>query len=144
MYKIYVRPHLEYCVQAWNPVYSGDIKLMEKVQDRFTKMLRHGPVLSPRERNEILNITDHRTRRLRGDLIHIYKLLSYESLFTPVRDPRTRGHDKKLEVPQARNNIRGHSFAARNIAAWNRLPNNVVNSRNLDVFKANIDEFLQI
>ena len=29
MYKMHVRPHLEYCVQVWNPVYSGDGNLME-------------------------------------------------------------------------------------------------------------------
>ena len=39
LYKSYVRPHLEYCVQLWNPVYTEDIHRMEKVQNRFTRLL---------------------------------------------------------------------------------------------------------
>jgi len=38
LYKTMVRPHVEYCVSAWNPHYINDKKLIEKVQRRFTKM----------------------------------------------------------------------------------------------------------
>ena len=74
MFTMYVRPHLEYCVQVWNPEYIGDKLRMEKVQNRFTRLLRQGRVMSPRERNEVLGITSHEVRRLRGDLIYIYKM----------------------------------------------------------------------
>jgi len=39
LYKAIVRPHLEYCVSAWNPHYSKNKELMERVQRRFTKMV---------------------------------------------------------------------------------------------------------
>ena len=110
MYKMFVRPHLEYCVQVWNPVYSGDIEAMEKTQNRFTRLLRHGNIMAPEERNQVLNIQDHRTRRLRGDLIYIYKMFD-SGLFLPAIDTRTRGHSKKLQMQQYRNNIRKHTFA---------------------------------
>jgi len=38
LYKTLVRPHVEYCVSAWNPHYIKDKKLIKKVQRRFTKM----------------------------------------------------------------------------------------------------------
>ena len=143
MYKMYVRPKLEYCGQAWNPVYAGDIDMMEKVQNRFTRLLRHGPVMSPHERNMQLNITDHRTRRLRGDLIYYYKMIQNDDMFQLSDDARTRGNRRKLRIPLASNNIRKHSFGARHISIWNSLPENIVTANSLNVFKSRLDLYLQ-
>ena len=41
LYKALVRSHVEYCVSAWNPHYTKDKKLIEKVQRRFTKMINN-------------------------------------------------------------------------------------------------------
>ena len=41
LYKSLVRPHVEYCISAWNPHYKKDKELIEKVQRRFTKMINN-------------------------------------------------------------------------------------------------------
>jgi len=39
-YKSLVRPHVEYCISAWSPYYKKDKILIEKIQRRFTRMIR--------------------------------------------------------------------------------------------------------
>src|SRR5664279_504397 len=39
LYKLLVRPLLEYCTQAWSPYYCKDKLLLERVQHRFTRMI---------------------------------------------------------------------------------------------------------
>ena len=141
MYKTFIRPHLEYCVQVWSPVYAGDTTAIEKVQNRFTRLLPQSSAMAHDERNKLLNITSHEVRRLRGDLIYTYKM--YESgLFEPSTETRTRGNSRKLKKEHCRNNLRQHSFAARSVDAWNHLPDCIVTADTLDTFKARLDLYL--
>jgi len=39
LYKTYIQPHIEYCVQAWNPYYAKVIDMSEMIQHCATKLI---------------------------------------------------------------------------------------------------------
>ena len=117
LYKAIVRPHLEYCIQAWRPYRKKDIDTLERIQRRATKMIPELRDLSYEERLKECGLTTLETRRLRGDQIEVFKILNgYENIdrnmfFSLKKDSRTRGHEVKLVKDQCRLDIRKHSFS---------------------------------
>ena len=62
-------------MQAWNPHLQGDIERIEKVQRRATRIPFRFDKLEYEERLKILRLTTLKDRRLRGDLIEMYKVM---------------------------------------------------------------------
>jgi len=143
LYNTYVRPHLEYCVQVWNPYLKKDIVCLEKIQRRATKLV-HGLNKMPYEqRLEALGLYTLQRRRLRGDLIETYKILTgkektnSEQLFQKATTIDLRGHSLKLYKKSSRLDIRKYFFSQRIVDYWNKLPDDV--AATISSFKTKLD-----
>jgi hypothetical protein len=145
LYNSYVRPHLEFCVQSWCPYYKKDIKELEKVQRRATKLIPSIKQMSYEDRLRSLNMYSLYCRRQRGDLIEAYKLLTgkervdEDKFFTPATLSSTRGHSHKLYRHQSKLLVRSNFFSQRVVSHWNDLPSNVVGAKSVTEFKEKLD-----
>ena len=70
-----VRPHLDYCIQAWHPHLQKDIDVLEKVQRRATKLINECKGLEYEQRLKVTKLTTLETRRIRADLIEVFKII---------------------------------------------------------------------
>ena len=155
LYKAMVRPHLEYANMVWSPQTKKYIELIENVQRRATKMIPGFSDLSYPDRLKKLKLPTLSYRRLRGDLIEIYKILSgkYDPAvcedFIVLRDkflgpdaPETRGNSKKIYVEKFRLDVGKYSFPHRAVNIWNDIPDVTVNATTTIAFEQGLDEFM--
>ena len=84
IYKTYVRPHLEYCVQASSSYVKKDLVCLENVQRRATRMTIKGfKKLQYETRSKRLGLYWLERMRLRGDLIETFKILTGKERINP-------------------------------------------------------------
>ena len=76
LYTTFVRPHLEYCSQAWSPWTMGDKSVLEAVQRRAVGIVTNLKGRTYEERLSELKMVTLEERRRRGDLVQMYKVLS--------------------------------------------------------------------
>ena len=119
LYKAIVRPHLEYCIQAWRPYLKKDIDKLERIKRRATKMIPGLRYLSYESCLFQCGLTTLETRRLRGDQIEVFKIVNgYEdvdkNMFFKLKEgSRTKGHKAALVKEQCRLDIPKYSFSQR-------------------------------
>ena len=81
LYRSYVRPHLECCIQFWSSINEKDAEMLEEVQRRTTKMIPSLRNLSHWERLKMLNMFLLRHKRLKGDMIEVFKMIHGMELY---------------------------------------------------------------
>jgi hypothetical protein len=149
LYRTYVRPHLEYCIQVWSPYLVRDIQILERVQKRATKLVGAVKNGSYEERLRHLGLTTLQQRRERGDMIEVYKLLTGKervdcSQFFEMAptDHGLRGHSLKLFTRRARLDIRKNFFSNRVVERWNSLSQATIDAPTVNTFKNRLDRDL--
>ena len=148
LYKALVRPHLEYGQAIWYPQLMRQCQTLERMQHRVTKLVPNIKNMSYRERFLFLGLPSLKFRRIRGDMIQIYKFLSEDKLgynhLLPLNNSlyETKGHDLKLEKGRYNCQLRKFSFSFRIVNTWNKLNHLTVHATNLTNFKKLFDDDL--
>ena len=147
LYKVFVRPHLEYAVSVWCPYHISDINQLDRVQHRMTRLMPNLSCLPYKERLRLLTLPSLCERRTRGDLIQMHKLISgvdniswYGGDFYNLPSSNrmvTRGHDMKLVKEIVRGcNMRFNFFCNRVVTPWNGLSFEAVHANSINEFKS--------
>lgn len=150
LYKQYVRPHLEYCVQAWSPWLEHDKKILEQVQERAVRMVSGLKGKTYEERLKELNLSSLEDRRKRGDMIQVWKIINkhdnlpanqfFEFFQEGRQTTRLSANYQNIVKPRFKTDARKYSFSVRVVDAWNSLPTSVKSAKTLNSFKSLYDK----
>jgi hypothetical protein len=148
LYKTLVRPILDYCIPVWRPYMRKDINKLEKVQKRYTKMIKECKGKNYEERINMLGLTSLENRHYRADMIQVFKVLNdnkgiYPSDFLTLAERPGRRNSKKLVKKRSLLEISRQSFTNRVIDPWNDLPDDVVSVKELNEFKNGLDKYMR-
>ena len=139
-----VRPLLEYCQQVWSPHLVKDVKKVDDVQRRFTRMINGMKGMSYERRLQRGKLIPVERRRERAEIIETFKImngyvdLNPEKFFTVSKDSRTRGHPMKLQKRHCRLELRKNFYSQRVINPWNKLSKKMIAATSVNQFKSRI------
>ena len=119
---------------------------MESVQRRFTRLIDGIGTIPYSERLEALQLTTLAERRIRGDLIEVFKIVNGLVEYGTDLFCVSRSGDKIISMPskssdKAVRKISNSFISERAISYWNKLPRYVKGSESVDDFKINLEGF---
>ena len=76
LYKTYVRPHLEFSIQAWSPWLQSDIDGLEKVQQKAVGMVAGMQAKGYEEKLKELDIKTLQERGHQADMHYVYSMVT--------------------------------------------------------------------
>ena len=132
LYKQYVRPHLEFCTQAWAPWTVADSTALEKVQKKAVGMVSGLISHSYEDRLKELGLQTLEERRHQADMHMMHKImhggggLDHNTWFTRASDSgratRSAADPLNVIVKSGRLDIRSKFFSVRVSGQWNAVP----------------------
>jgi hypothetical protein len=154
LYKSMVRSHLDYASTVWHPMTTKLKDDIESVQRRATKQIPSLKHLSYPDRLKKLNLPTLAYRKIRGDIIEAYKIVSNiydESVTNNILDMKCdqnerasqRGHKYKLVQNINRTKNRKYYFTSRIVKIWNGLPQCIIYAPSVNSFKSRLDRYWQ-
>ena len=131
---------LEYAIQSWSPWLEQDKEVLEKVQNWALKM--------------VSNFKE--ARRVRGDLIQMYRIMSGKDDVRPsiwfhtMADFRGTGVGTRqarglynVHPQESQGQVRKNFFSQRVVAPWNALPDQVKQATSVNMFKNSLDDHMK-
>ena len=146
LYRTYVRPHLEYAVQAWAPWARGDVEKLERVQERAVRQISGLRGSTYEEKLDELGMLPLAERRHQLDMCSAYRVLTGkddvqpEIWFTPAtasgRETRQAAHVLNVRPRHGRLEVRANCYSVRTCEPWNRIPADIREKKTAAAFKA--------
>ena len=152
LYNQKIRPHIEWGSTACPPDSRAEANSLDRVQSKATHLVKSLRQLSSEERRRRLKLFPLSYRRLRGDLLEVFKIikgltrLDYRQ-FWEVKESRNGPTLVKEQVgpnrPGGGRKQRTSFFSYRVIKPWNWLPKTLKVSQTLDSFKRGLDALME-
>ena len=151
LYKQYVRPHLEFCTQAWSPWTMADREALEKVQRKAVGMVSGLTAHVYEDRLKELGLQSLEERRHQADMLMMHMImhggggLDHQTWFTKGSDSgratRSTADPLNVTVKNGRLDIRSKFLSVRAPAQWNAVPSDIKQLQPAQRFKTAYKQF---
>ena len=146
LYKMYVRPHLEFAIQVWSPWLQADIDVLEKVQHKVVGMVAGMRARDYADKLIELEMTTLQERRHQADMHNVNRVVTEKdnvranTWFRPAaegpRQTRNATGPLNLQANHGRLDIRRNFFSSRTTESWNAIPSEIKLARTIGSFKS--------
>ena len=151
LYKMMIRPRVEYCSPLWHPHKISDIQTLENIQRSFTSKIEGYSNYDYHQRLKLLKIPSLQRRRERYIMIHMFKIkesICPNDLNIQFKHSERRGI--RAVIPPLHKNasqrVQQHydtSFAVVGPMLWNKIPKSTTLKSTLSSFKSSLQQFLE-
>jgi hypothetical protein len=142
IFKLFVRPIIEYGSEIYSPRRIEDINKIEQIQKYFTRRLYGLRLNRPKylDRCKNLGLTPLECRFAFLDFCTLYKIsrscVNIPGFKLCTSSLADRGLTPRIIVPKSRTCIARSFFKYRTIKRWNELPHSVTSSSSFPIFKS--------